>query len=322
MKVGSLEVEGNVFLAPMAGITDVPFRKIVEGFGVSALWTEMMSCHAVVAAFDKLPDADFMEHVVPVFCQVSGNDPKVMADAAVILQEKGAKAIDINMGCPARRIVQKGAGAALMQNEPLARRILAAVRRATTLPLTVKIRSGWDEKNQNASRFAKMLELEGADGIIVHSRVRSNRHSGPASLSVIRGVKESVEVPVIGNGGVVDIATARTMLGETGCDGIMIGRGALGRPWFPQQVLENLAPSTSEKRPPIPILKVIQRHYSFAYQRWGIEKTVRRMRKHLGWYSRGLPYGAEFRERLFRLEDPAEIGELVETFFGEAFVEQ
>jgi tRNA-dihydrouridine synthase B len=322
MKIGKLEVEGNVFLAPMAGITDIPFRKTVERFGVSALWTEMMSSYAVVAAFDKLPDADFAQHAVPVFCQVSGNDPTVMARAAVILQEKGAKAIDINMGCPARRVVQKGAGAALMQNEPLARKIIAAVRRVTNVALTVKIRSGWDEKKQNASEFAKMLELEGADAIIVHSRVRSNRHSGPASLSVIRGVKESVGIPVIGNGGVVDIATARTMLGETGCDGIMIGRGALGRPWFPQQVMENLGPGTPENKPAITILKVIQMHYSFAYQRWGIEKTVRRMRKHLGWYSRGFPHGAEFREQVFREDDPARIGELVETFFGEAFVEQ
>ncbi len=322
MRIGNLEVEGNVFLAPMAGITDNPFRKTVERFGVSALWTEMMSSYAVVAAFDKLPDADFMEHAVPIFCQISGNDPTVMAHAAVILQEKGAIAIDINMGCPARRIVQKGAGAALMQNAPLARRILSAVRKVTTVPLTVKIRSGWDEKNQNASQFAKMLELEGADAIIVHSRVRSNRHSGPASLSVIRRVKESVEIPVIGNGGVVDIATARTMQGETGCDGIMIGRGALGRPWFPRQVMKILAPSTSEKRPPTTILQVIHMHYSFAYPRWGTEKTVRRMRKHLGWYSRGLSHGAAFREQVFREKDPARISKLVETFFGEAFVEQ
>jgi len=320
MKIGNLEVEGNVFLAPMAGITDIPFRKTVEHFGVSALWTEMISSFAVIAAFDKLSATELMDHSVPIFCQLSGNDPYVMAQAASILEEKGAKAVDVNMGCPARRIVRKGAGAALMQNTSLARSIVAAMRSATSVPLTVKIRSGWDEKSQNASEFAKMLEFEGADAIIVHSRVRSNRHSGPASLSVTRRVKESVGVPVIGNGGIVDVATANTMLRETGCDGIMIGRGALGRPWFPRQVMENLSPLPFKKKSETTILRVIKMHYSFAYQRWGVEKTVRRMRKHLGWYSRNFPNGADFREKVFRERDPGRISEMVESFFGEVSV--
>lgn len=319
MKIGNLEVEGNVFLAPMAGITDIPFRKTVEHFGISAHWTEMMSSFAVVEAIDRLPTMEFVAQSVPIFCQISGNDPNVMAQAVTILQGKGARAVDINMGCPARRIVHKGAGAALMQNISLARRIVATVRSAITIPLTVKIRSGWDEKNQNAPEFAKMLEFEGADAIIIHSRVRSNRHSGPASLSVIRRVKESVGIPVIGNGGVVDITTARTMLKETGCDGIMIGRGALGRPWFPRQVMESLTPS-SQRQISQTIFEVVQMHYSFAYQRWGVEKAVRRMRKHLGWYSRGYPNGTVFRQHIFREENPNRINELAETFFGEVLV--
>ncbi len=322
MKIGNLEIEGNVFLAPMAGITDVPFRKTVEHFGVSALWTEMMSAFAVVAAFDKLPEPGIKQHRVPTFCQLCGNDESVMARAAAILEEKGADAIDINMGCPVRRIVHKGAGAALMKNPSLASKIVAAVRSVTSVPLTVKIRSGWDERNQNASEFAKMLEFEGADAIIVHSRVRSNRHSGPASLSVIRRVKESVRIPVIGNGGIVDMATADAMLKETGCDGIMIGRGALGRPWFPRQVLEAVSPFQTRKGSQTTALGAIKMHYSYAYELWGVDKAVRRMRKHLGWYSRGFPHGADFRQKVFREKDPRKIGEMVESFFREVVIEQ
>lgn len=320
MKIGNLEVQGNVFLAPMAGITDIPFRKTVEHFGVSALWTEMMSSFAVIALSGKMPTTEFLEHTVPIFCQLSGNDPSVMAQAALIVQEKGAQAIDINMGCPARRVVHRGSGAALMKNCSLARKIVSAVRSVTSVALTVKIRSGWDEKNQNASELAKMLEFEGADAIIVHSRVRSNKHSGPASLSVVRRVKESVGIPVIGNGGIVDIASALAMLRETGCDGIMIGRGALGRPWFPQQVRENLSPSCVGEKRQTTVLEAIQMHYTFAYQRWGVDKTVRRMRKHLGWYSRGFPHGADFRKKVFREKDPKRIGKMVEGFFGEVVI--
>jgi nifR3 family TIM-barrel protein len=318
MRIGELELEGNTFLAPMAGITDFPFRKTVERFGVSALWTEMISSCAVVASARNLETLRLTDHQSPTICQISGNDPTVMAKAAAKLEEMGAAGIDINMGCPARKVVHSGSGAALMKNVPLAGKIVGAVRQAITVPLTVKIRSGWDVHNQNAPDFAKMIESEGVDAIIIHSRIRSNRHSGPPSLGVIRRVKESVAVPVIGNGGIMDVPGAQTMIRETGCDGIMVGRGSLGRPWFLKTVMASLGDKPGTSVTASGVLDIIMSHFELSQEMWGTQRAVRRMRKHLGWYSRGFANGADFRSRVFREETPNTIFPLLKTFFGKA----
>lgn len=320
MKIGDLIVEGNTFLAPMAGITDFPFRKTVERFGVSALWTEMISSCAVAASAPNIRKLRLDDHRAPTVCQISGNDPLVMARAAETLQEMRAAAIDINMGCPARKVVHSGSGAALMKNPLLAGKIVSAVKKAISIPLTVKIRSGWDVHNQNAPGFAKMIESEGADAIIIHSRIRSNRHSGPPSLGVIKKVKESVSVPVIGNGGILDVAGAHTMIRETGCDGIMIGRGSLGRPWFFRTVMAASGDEGQAAWRGWGIFDVIMSHYELAVELWGSQRAVRRMRKHLGWYSRGFDNGADFRSRVFREESPDRVVYMLEEFFGKAVI--
>jgi len=320
MKIGNLELGGNVFLAPMAGITDPPFRRVVQRFGVSALWTEMISAHGMVTAASRFRTVRLDGHLVPTIFQISGNNPLVMAEAARRLEDLGASAIDINMGCPARKIVFRGAGAALMTNLPLAGRIVEAVRIAVRIPLTVKIRSGWDEQTQNAPVLGRLIEAAGADAVIIHSRSRFSKHSGPASLQVIEKVKQAVGIPVIGNGGILEVQDAEAMLTLTGCDGIMVGRGALGRPWLPGLLLERFGHPSRILEPLTTFLDVIREHFQFQLELWDVMNAVRRMRKHLAWYSKGFPRGSEFRQEVFRENDPAQVMNCVEKFFGKAAI--
>jgi tRNA-dihydrouridine synthase B len=320
MKIGNLEIHGNVFLAPMAGITDTPFRCLVQSFGVSAVWTEMLHAAAVAGNRNTLRTVDLEGHVVPTVFQISGKDPGMMAEAANRMQDLGAAAIDVNMGCPARKIVGRGEGAALMKDVSLAGRLIASIRRVLKVPLTAKIRSGWDETSQNAAQVARVLESEGADALIVHPRSRSHKHSGPPALSVIREVKQSVGIPVIGNGGILDVQDAVTMVEQTGCDGVMIGRGALGRPWLPGQILVRFGWDSNGSTRFTTFFDVIREHLQTQVRWWGATGAVLRMRKHFAWYSRGFPGGAEFRKKVFRLEDVDEVLDCVEKFFGKVMI--
>ena len=315
MKIGNLEFSSSVFLAPMAGITDPPYRRTVQRFGVSALWTEMMSSHGLVLGRKKSETTSLEGHRVPTVFQIHGNAPRIMAEAAAVVQDLGAAMVDINMGCPVKKVVRKGSGAALMNNMPLAREIVAAVRKAVNTPITVKIRSGWDEKNRNAPEMAALIESEGADAIVVHCRSRSRFHSGPPDMEVLEQVKDRVSIPVIGNGGIKNPRDATRMMARTACDGIMVGRGALGRPWLPGRILAALEgwPTTSGK--PIGFFEVIRDHYRCQLEIRDVLSAVRRMRKHLAWYSRGFQDSAEFRKTVFRMDDPVRVLESVERFF-------
>jgi len=320
MKIGNVDLEGSVVLAPMAGITDPPFRRTVQRFGVSALWTEMISAHGLVIGRMAGPTMDLEGHHAPTFFQIYGHDPVIMSEAAGIIQDRGAAAVDLNMGCPSRKVVKNGGGVALMKDLPLAGRIVAAVRRAVKIPLTVKIRSGWDEEAPNAPDLARTAEGEGADAIVVHARSRSKRHSGPASMSIISQVKEAVMIPVIGNGGIVTAENAHAMTARTGCDGVMVGRGALGRPWLPGTILGRFSPGPEGFGPKITFFDVIREHYAYQLQWTDLLRGVRRMRKHLVWYSRGFPGAAGFRRTVLRMEDPVHVMESVEEFFGKVVI--
>lgn len=320
MKIGNLELQGNVFLAPMAGITDSPFRRIVEDFGVSALWTEMISAHGLLTSPERFRTMLLCGRNVPTIFQISGYDPTVMADAAQELQELGAAAIDINMGCPARKIVHKGAGAALMKNLPLAAKIVSSVRRSVRIPVTTKIRSGWSEQSKNAPALARIAEDSGANAVIIHSRSYCSKHSGPASLKIIEEVKRAVQIPVIGNGGIQSVGDAETMIALTSCDGVMIGRGALGRPWLLSLIMNRLSSLYTNMRRVVTLLDVIRDHFRLTLELWPALDGVRRMRKHLGWYSRGFTNATEFRQRVFREEDPVRVLAQVEKFFGTAMI--
>jgi len=320
MRIGDLELEGNVVLAPMAGITDPPFRRIVQRFGVSALWTEMISAQGVLASRNIPSTIDLRGHKAPTIFQIHGKDPTYMAEAAWRLQELGAAAVDINMGCPARRVVLRGAGAALMKDVSLAGRIVASVRKVLSVPLTVKIRAGWDEENRNAAAMAHVIQEEGADAVIVHGRYRSQTHSGPPNYSVVADVKQTVKIPVIGNGGILTVDDAAAMAEQTGCDGLMVGRGALGRPWLPGKILGCSSSLSTNSEQPVTYLEVIREHFRIHLELWDVFSAVRRMRKHLGWYSKGFFGGSEFRRAVFREEDPTRIMDSVEQFFGKVVI--
>lgn len=318
MKIASLELNGNVFLAPMAGITDAPFRRIVQHFGVSALWTEMISAHAALRSRKSLETVDLKGHSVPTFFQIVGKDPEVMADAAELLQGMGASAIDINMGCPARKVVGSGSGAALMRDLSLAGRIIRSVRRSISIPLTIKMRLGWDDQSFTAPELSFIADNEGVDAIIIHGRSRSAGHSGPVAGDLIAGIKTQVSIPVIANGGISQVEDALNLFDSTNCDGIMIGRGALGRPWLPQMILSSI----QEEKVLVGehVSDTIYRHFLDQIETFGDKVGVRRMRKHLGWYSKGFPNGADFRFRVFRETDPKAIVDLVRNFFGKVAI--
>lgn len=314
MKIGTHELLGEVVPAPLAGITDAPFRLIMQSFGVGALWTEMVSAHALVKGKDKRT-TDIIGHRAPTLIQLCGADPDVMAEAARIAEQTSAAGIDINMGCPVKKVVKQGAGAALMKNPRLASRITAAIRDAVDGAVTVKLRSGWDEANTNAPEMARILEQEGADAITIHSRSRSKGHSGPASMEVIARVKDAVGIPVIGNGGVIDEQTALSMKRATGCDGIMVGRGLLGRPWLPAELSARLRGIEWKREPHMTLAWIVTTHYRDALHFFDTHTAVRRMRKHLVWYSRGLRDAVEFRREVLRLEDPATVLRRIGEFF-------
>ena len=315
MKIGDLELDGAVVLAPMVGITDPPFRRTVQQFGVSALWTEMISAQGLKRG--KLPrTVELAGHMVPTVFQIYGQDPDIMGEAAARLQDLGAAAIDVNMGCPAKKIVKQGAGVALMKDFVRAGRIVAAVRKTLQIPLTVKIRSGWDENSRNAAELGVIVANEGADGLIVHSRTRSSGHKGPVSFGILAQVKQRVNIPVIGNGGVKNFSDSIEMMQETGCDGIMIGRGALGRPWIPGRILEHLEFASEKARYKRTLFEVISSHFQDMLGWVDRTTAVHRMRKHLVWYSKGLPGATGFRELVLKLEDPEPVMVQLKSFFG------
>jgi tRNA-dihydrouridine synthase B len=319
VKIGRLSLSNKVVLAPMAGITNLPFRSIARRFGCALGFTEMVSAIGLTRRMVRsISYLDSMPEDRPLGVQIFGSDPVVMAEAARMVEDLGADLVDINMGCPVRKVVRTGAGAALLRHPDQAGRIIEAVRKVTGLPLTVKIRSGWQRHDSGGFKvIAHIAEEGGADGIIFHPRTVEQGFSGAADWRLIAELKGSLCIPVIGNGDIRAPADAVRMLMMTGCDGVMVGRGALGNPWIFRDIN-----NAFENRPEAPSLTLAEREWlirdhlekEIAY--YGDEKrAASHFRKHILWYTKGLRGGGRFRQVAGKIQDKALILAEVECFF-------
>ncbi|MDD3259329.1 MAG: tRNA dihydrouridine synthase DusB [Smithellaceae bacterium] len=311
------DLQGKALLAPLAGVTNLPFRLVARRLGCSLCFTEMISANGLIRE-----SAQTLEYLktspedLPLGIQLFGADPLVMARAAVMVAGQNPALIDINMGCPVKKVVKTGSGAVLMKNPLLAGRIIAAVVRAAKLPVTVKIRSGWSRSSINAVEIAKIAEDSGSSAIIVHGRTADQGFSGVADWNIIGSVKRAVRIPVIGNGDIREPEDALRMLAQTGCDAVMVGRGALGNPWIFMGIHQLLAGEKDHGRPSWPDRQeVMNQHWEDEVRYCGRHFADRSFRKHLLWYTKGLAGSARLRETLGKMTDSDAMRSEVERYF-------
>lgn len=319
MRIGPYQLPNNLILAPMAGVTDRPFRQLCRRLGAGLAVSEMVSSNSLLWGSEKTKRrADHAGESEPCSVQIMGADPQMMAEAARYNADQGAQIIDINMGCPAKKVCNVAAGSALLQNETLVGEILDAVVGAVDVPVTLKVRTGWDREHRNAPTIAKIAESAGIQALAIHGRTRSDAYTGDAEYDTIAAVKQSVSIPVIANGDITTPEKAKAVLEQTGVDAIMIGRAAQGRPWIFNQVLHYFATGEHLPDPSIEeIQQLLTEHLDNLYVFYGEYAGVRVARKHISWYSKGQPHGAAFRQIVNRVEDAPTQRRLVNEFFEE-----
>jgi len=317
MKVGSLVLENPLILAPMAGITQLPFRRLAREAGCALVVTEMVSANGLVHGTRKTGEL-LASHPSerPLSAQIFGADPQIMKEAAQIVESAGADVLDVNLGCSVRRITRQGAGAALMRQPKKLGAVLSAIRSAISLPLTVKMRTGWEPSGEQAIRTARIAEDCGVDAAAIHPRTAVQGFSGKADWSLIARLKDSVSVPVIGNGDILGPDDVLKMQRETGCDGVMIGRASIGNPLIFAQALD-LIHSTSPRRTNLPKrLHTVLRYIEYSVDHFGEGRAVPIMRSRLGWFTKGLPRSSDFRAAVSRLKTRQDMVDAVHAYFG------
>jgi tRNA-dihydrouridine synthase B len=317
VKIGPIHLRNNLVVAPMAGVTDRPFRSLCKRMGAGMAVSEMVASNSLLWGSEKtIRRGNHEGEVEPKVIQIAGADPAMMAEAARYNVDKGADIIDINMGCPAKKICNVAAGSALLKDEPLVARIVDAVVKAVQVPVTLKIRTGWNKDNRNALTIARIAEEHGIQSLAMHGRTRACMYTGDAEYDTIRAVKQSVRIPVIANGDITSPEKARFVLDYTGADAVMIGRAAQGRPWIFREIEHFLA--TGEKLAPpqvAEIREVLIAHLHDLYAFYGYERGARVARKHIGWYTKGLRNSAVFRARMNTLDDARAQLAAVSQFF-------
>lgn len=318
IEIGSIKINNPVILAPMSGVTDMPFRKLVKKLGAGLVVSEMIASRAmIIETKQSLQKAAISEFEDNTSVQLAGCDPEIMAEAAKLNEDRGAKIIDINFGCPVKKVVGGNAGSALMKDETHAAKILKATVNAVSIPVTLKMRTGWDERNKNAPRLAKIAEELGIRMLTIHGRTRCQFYSGIADWKFVRSVKESVNIPVIVNGDIKTSIDATKALDESKANGVMIGRGAYGKPWLINQISEYIRTGTQPKAPLLEKqLIIILEHYDDMIDHYGEETGVKMARKHIGWYSNGLTNSAEFRAKINMISEAKHARDLIIEFYS------
>ncbi len=315
--IGPVTIEEPVILAPMSGVSDMPFRRLVKRTGAGLVVSEMIASQAMIRATrESMKKTDHSQDEAPISVQLAGCEPQVMAEAAKLCEDRGAAIIDINFGCPVKKVVNGFAGSALMKDELTATRIMEATVKSVSVPVTMKMRKGWDEQNLNAPRLARIAEECGIRMVTVHGRTRNQMYNGTADWRFIRRVKDAVSIPVIANGDITDFPDVTRCLEESGADGIMIGRGTYGRPWFVAQAMAYLRTGEQVPEPTLPEQRdIVLEHYDSILAHYGYEAGHRIARKHVAWYSKGLPGSAEYRATVNSVAEVDAVKRLILDFY-------
>ena len=319
MRIGPYQLKNNLIVAPMAGVTDRPFRMLCKSMGAGMAVSEMVASNSLLYGSEKTKRrANHEGEMDPISVQIVGADPKMLAQAARYNVDAGAQIIDINMGCPAKKICNVMAGSALLQNEALVAQILETVVAAVNVPVTLKIRTGWDKNNRNAVRIARIAEASGIRALAIHGRTRACAYTGDAEYDTIAAVKAGVNIPVIANGDITTPEKARHVLQQTGADAVMIGRAAQGRPWIFREIEYFINSGEHMAAPQVgEVQRVLLKHVHELYEFYGEQTGLRVARKHISWYTKGLADSAQFRHRMNQLESCAEQLTAVNEFFDE-----